>query len=485
MTKNKIRCPWTGSDQLMIDYHDTEWGIPVHDDKKWFEFLLLEAFQAGLSWKTVLHKRANFRRAFDEFDYLKIADYSGDKIAELLNNKGIIRNKLKIHSTISNAKAFIQIINQLGSFDQFIWQFTEGKSINNNWEALGNIPASTLLIGQAKGLDGLEIGGFMNMEKDFSTGSQIAGFGNLVGGDFEGFQCSGFMNINNGSFKGAQVGGFMNINKKEFEGVQIGGFLNSNGNATEGIQCAGFLNLAEGSGDLIQIGGFANITKGEINGIQTSGFINTCKGNSEILQIAGFANVAENVDGVQLSGFINTAKLVKGVQIAGFINVCDSIDGIPIAFLSFAKQNGYSAFELSSNNTLFLNGSWKTGVRQFYNILTVGYRPGRGNNWGFGYGIGTDIRISEVNSICIEAVSYHINEASIWTNKVNLLNQLRVNYNFGSVDAMKFFAGPTYNIFITDPSFQKADIVPSWAIRYGGYNNNVWGWFGINAGFRF
>jgi len=145
MTKNKIRCPWTGSDQLMIDYHDTEWGIPVHDDKKWFEFLLLEAFQAGLSWKTVLHKRANFRRAFDEFDYLKIADYSGDKIAELLNNKGIIRNKLKIHSTISNAKAFIQIINQLGSFDQFIWQFTEGKSINNNWEALGNIPASTLL----------------------------------------------------------------------------------------------------------------------------------------------------------------------------------------------------------------------------------------------------------------------------------------------------------------------------------------------------
>jgi len=142
---NKIRCEWAGNDPLYRTYHDTEWGVPVLEDAKLFEFLILETFQAGLSWITILRKRENFRVAFDHFDYNKIAKYSEVKQLELLQNAGIIRNKLKIKATITNAIAFIEIQKEFGSFSKYIWNFVQDKPIQNKWKSMSEVPANTPL----------------------------------------------------------------------------------------------------------------------------------------------------------------------------------------------------------------------------------------------------------------------------------------------------------------------------------------------------
>jgi DNA-3-methyladenine glycosylase I len=141
----KIRCRWCVGDALYEKYHDEEWGRPVHDDGKLFEFLLLETFQAGLSWITILRKRENFAKAFDNFDYKKIAEYGDDKVADLLQDPGIIRNRLKVLSAISNAQAFMKIQEEFGSFSKYYWDFTEGRVIDNKPASMGQVPATTPL----------------------------------------------------------------------------------------------------------------------------------------------------------------------------------------------------------------------------------------------------------------------------------------------------------------------------------------------------
>lgn len=141
--ENKVRCGWCEKDDLYRDYHDKEWGNPVYDDETLFEFLVLETFQAGLSWHTILKKRENFRKAFDQFDYEKIALYDEDKVQKLLQDAGIIRNKLKVRGTISNAIAFMQVQQEFGSFSKYIWEFTGGEPIDNNPKVLKDVPTVT------------------------------------------------------------------------------------------------------------------------------------------------------------------------------------------------------------------------------------------------------------------------------------------------------------------------------------------------------
>ena len=136
----KKRCPWATTDPLYIDYHDTEWGVPLHDDAKLFEFLVLEGAQAGLSWITVLKKRAAYRQVFDGFDPVKIARYDSAKREELLGCAGIIRNRLKIEASIKNARAFLAVQNEFGSFDSYIWRFVNGKPRENGWTDLKQVP---------------------------------------------------------------------------------------------------------------------------------------------------------------------------------------------------------------------------------------------------------------------------------------------------------------------------------------------------------
>jgi DNA-3-methyladenine glycosylase I len=137
------RCAWLGDDPLMMAYHDDEWGVPLHDDRRHFEFLVLDAFQAGLSWRTVLNKRENFRAAFDGFDPSKIACYGDTERARLLADAGIIRNRQKVDATIGNARAFLDLQQREGGFDGWVWQFTDGRTIQNSWRELTDMPAKT------------------------------------------------------------------------------------------------------------------------------------------------------------------------------------------------------------------------------------------------------------------------------------------------------------------------------------------------------
>lgn len=141
---SRIRCEWVPSDDpVYTDYHDREWGVPVHDDRKFFEFLTLEGAQAGLSWKTILVKRENYRNAMDNFMPEKVASYGRKKIDQLLSNQGIVRNKLKITSAVNNAQAFLKIVSEFGSFDSYLWRYVDGKPLDNRRKSIKEIPART------------------------------------------------------------------------------------------------------------------------------------------------------------------------------------------------------------------------------------------------------------------------------------------------------------------------------------------------------
>ncbi len=138
-----VRCSWAGSDPLYCDYHDREWGVPVHDDRLLFEFLLLEGAQAGLSWITILRKREAYRSAFSDFEPETVASFDESKVAQFMDNPGIVRNRLKIHAAITNAKAFLKVQEEFGSFDRYIWDFTGGVTIQSRWENVSELPCSS------------------------------------------------------------------------------------------------------------------------------------------------------------------------------------------------------------------------------------------------------------------------------------------------------------------------------------------------------
>ena len=143
MQNNLTRCEWPGNNELSINYHDKEWGVPLHDDNSLFEYLILDTFQAGLSWQTILNKRKNFQKAFHNFNAKKISKYSEKDKSRLLTDSGIIRNKLKINASIINAQKFLEVQKEFGSFDKYIWQFTNYKTIHNKFRTLSNLPSKT------------------------------------------------------------------------------------------------------------------------------------------------------------------------------------------------------------------------------------------------------------------------------------------------------------------------------------------------------
>lgn len=143
MIDTATRCAWCLGTPLMMQYHDREWGVPVHDDRKLFEFMVLDAFQAGLSWSTILNKRENFRKAFDSFEAAKIARYNKRSVTRLLGNAGIIRNRAKVAATVHNARLFLDVQDAFGSFDAFIWQFVNGNTMHNRWKTMKQVPATS------------------------------------------------------------------------------------------------------------------------------------------------------------------------------------------------------------------------------------------------------------------------------------------------------------------------------------------------------
>lgn len=143
MGEEKVRCPWPGVDPLYRKYHDEEWGVPLHDDRKLFEFLVLEGMQAGLSWSTVLRKRENFRRLFSDFDPERVALFDSRRVELLLQDSSIIRNRRKVEGAVTNARAFLKVSEEFGSFDEYIWRFVDGRPLINRWESLSQLPATS------------------------------------------------------------------------------------------------------------------------------------------------------------------------------------------------------------------------------------------------------------------------------------------------------------------------------------------------------
>jgi hypothetical protein len=317
-------------------------------------------------------------------------------------------------------------------------------------------------------------------------------------GAIDGFELGSFLNINRYHMHGFQGSGFLNIVGGEVSGVQIAGFGNTTGGSTRGAQLSGFFNIAGTYESGIQIGGFLNLAgSGDIN-VQASGFCNVAE-NVKAAQIGGFLNVAEHVKGFQGAGFINVAGYVDGVQAAGFINICDSINGIPLGVINIVRHNGYRHFVVSMSESQYINLSYRMGVRKFYTILSFGKLSGPGSRWIYGYGIGSEFDVRENIYMNIELTSgqelWIADSRADWplqVDRLNLLNQGRVLFNFRRGEKISLFAGPTLNVAVSEASPYIGDmpyyeIGPNWAVydrTHGSNEINVKIWFGITGGIR-
>jgi hypothetical protein len=374
-----------------------------------------------------------------------------------------------------------------------------------------------LLIGHAGGVDGVELGSFINSDNYFARGFQVAGFGNIVGGSSSGAQLSGFFNVNGESAKSLQGAGFINIVGTDMSGAQLAGFLNINGNNTRGFQGSGFGNVSGGSVIGAQVSGFFNVSGDTTCGAQLAGFINVASRYDRGAQLAGFINIsgqgalqtqvsgffnrAKEIRGAQAAGFTNIAGNVKGLQLSGFLNVCDSIDGVPIGFISYVRKNGYRKFEFSSSEVSYANFSYKMGVRRLYNIYTIGKLPKDGTRWIIGAGFGYERDLGERMLLNIEAMAHQ----ELWVadartgrlfafDRLNMVNQVRTNFGMILSDKVTMFFGPTVNVSVAESNpdlgrFGYYEIGPEWAWLNTTRNNvartHVKIWIGINGGIRF
>jgi hypothetical protein len=330
-----------------------------------------------------------------------------------------------------------------------------------------------ILAGITGGVDGIELGGLVNMNRYTMTGLQGSGFGNIVNGNVEGIQIAGFFNVNNSYTNGLQGAGFINV-------------VNNNANI---IQASGFSNVINGNINGAQVAGFANVVSGDAEAIQAAGFVNVAGGKMNGLQAAGFANIASEAEGLQLAGFLNVAERIKGMQL-GFINVADTIDGIPIGFISFVNRGGYKKFELSGGDVMNLNIGFKLGVRRFYNFLTMGAQfIGDNSVYSYGYGIGSEFYLPESRYLNIEIGSQNLVKEKLWrSERITLLNQLKVSYATDIDERWQFFAGPVLNVLVAGKNNENSgliDLAPYHIYEFDGSRTNTKIWIGLNAGLRF
>jgi hypothetical protein len=365
----------------------------------------------------------------------------------------------------------IELTQKVSRPFQFTFFYPIG-TIGVNSDKYANDISLNLLGGYNGGVNAMEIGAFANVNK----------------GNVNGFQGAGFANINVGKTNGVQAAGFYN-QSKEFSGGQFAGFLNLNTDNTSGFMGAGYLNIVRGNMKGWQSAGFVNVTSKSTTGAQVSGFGNFSKDSVDGAQVAGFINVTKDIEGAQIAGFVNVAKKVKGAQI-GVINIADSVDGVPIGFLSIVKH-GYYRFEFGASESLFANASFKIGVPHFYNIFTVGYKQtDEDTYWSYGYGIGSVFALNSRMNINIDAVSQQVNENEWHTDKVNLLNTLKLNISYKFTDRLEIVAGPSYNVMVSEFDFRegigsKSTFVP-WYFYDKSHNDvNVKMFVGFNAAIRF
>lgn len=349
-----------------------------------------------------------------------------------------------------------------------------------------------ILAGYSMGTKGFEVGGFANINKADMTGFQAAGFTNIVGRNVNGFQSAGFVNVVGGTVRGFQAAGFANVNAKRTEGFQAAGFVNVNGDTTIGGTFAGFANVCKAHTAGLMAAGYVNVAKYKSNGAQIAGFVNYADTLARAAQIAGFINIQnKGVAHTQIAGFINYAKTLNGVQL-GFINYADTVTGgTPIGFLSIVRT-GVHQIELSFDELLFLNASFRTGTRQFHNIFTAGIGVTGGDNlmWTFGYGAGTTARLSKRLNLDVDLTVNHINKG--YFNQSNSqLAKLYLGLEVAATKNFKVALGPTFNVYVADTNNANygelySDIAP-YSLFSHNYSNgyNIKGWVGGKVALRF
>jgi hypothetical protein len=399
----------------------------------------------------------------------------------------------KTDSTEQKTRSFqFSFITPVGTNGLQSWNTTNRFSIN-------------LLAGYAAGVNGVEFSGLTSVLKNNMRGAQFAGLGNVVLGETKGAQFSGlfniglketqawqfagFMNMNLQKASGVQCGGFTNIVASEFSGGQFAGFSNIATRESRGLQIAGFANYAKG-GKVVQLSGFGSVVADTTKGTQISGFGNVAIHSYKGLQMAGAVNIQTGkIKGAQISGLFNYASRLKGVQVAPF-NYVDSLEkGVPIGVLSFVR-NGFMAFEFTATETLYGIASFKTGVKQFYNILSVGtaYRSNMWL-WGFGYGIGGMIPLSDKWNLSIEGTCYQMNEGEWFTNRLNLWNKLSATAGWQVAKHLTILAGVSWNVTVSDITDEYGDpvtphIAPWWVYNETNDNINIRMYPGFVAGIR-
>jgi hypothetical protein len=354
-----------------------------------------------------------------------------------------------------------------------------------------------ILAGRTGGNNGAEIAGWVNVNDIFTRGFQAAGIGNLclgtgdafqAGGifnlvkkDFNGFQAAGIINAVGGNVNAVQMGGIGNF-ANGLTGAQFAGILNVSSSSVDGAQFAGISNTAVGNSDCFQTAGIINIAN-SINGGQIAGIGNVAA-DAGGLQIGGIFNAAPRVKGFQLAGIVNIAGNVNGMQLASILNICDSIDGVPFALISFVRKNGYRKLEISSNELSTGNISFKTGVRRFYTIFSLGYSQNNEKyNVSYGFGIGSGILLKNQNSaIDIELRSNQLTN-NFETSSTLLHNSFIINYSRILFRRFEIFAGPTFNILVANNSLTAVKTAPSWAKAFKP-DNRLWSWVGFHAGIR-
>jgi hypothetical protein len=362
-----------------------------------------------------------------------------------------------------------------------IGQISIWPNIGTNLKMSGQVEnrmSLNILAGYSAGVKGVEIGGLVNIDRQNVSGLQVAGVGNIVGGtttgaqisgifnnnrkDVKGFQAAGISNVILDTMRGVQISGISNVLRGTMHGWQVAGISNYTSETVDGVQIAGISNYAQKDVDVLQVAGIFNIGQ-NVNGFQVSGLINASRDNVRGWQIAGVSNYSKTVGLSQLSGFGNIAsERVKGAQIAGFfnyskyvdggqfafINIADSVGGIPIGFISIVRK-GYHKIELSAEEVLYANVTYKLGVRRFYNMFTAGVQPGSdGPIWGFGYGIGGQIGTRRV-MVNLDLKGTQIME-NVDEQNFNVSFRFSPLVAFRVVKRLSFFLGPGLNLHVSD-----------------------------------
>lgn len=350
-----------------------------------------------------------------------------------------------------------------------------------------------VLGGYSLGVRKLELGGIFNLVRGNVEGAQVAGVFNGVAGDVTGFQLAGVLNGIGGTVRGAQVAGVLNLNDGNASGLSLGGAGNIAAADQAPFQIGGVFNVAEGRGGPAQIGGAFNVVAADMNGIQLAGVYNIAAKEIDGTQIAGVFNIAgRGIRGVQIAGVFNVARKVRGVQI-GLINIADSVKGIPIGLISFAGK-GYHKIELSADEIFYNNVAFRTGVRQFHNIITAGARPSTYSDestlWTFGYGVGSSAKISRRIFLDFDVTANQIVSGNT-IEALNLLNKAYVGVDYQAFRKFSVSLGVTLNGLVTETDYEGypvlfSDYQPDILLdRSVGDSHSLKMWMGAKVGVRF